>query len=42
VVPVDAFIPGCPPDADRIWSALLALLHGEPMRPTTAPAPKFG
>jgi NAD-reducing hydrogenase small subunit len=42
VVPVDAFIPGCPPDADRIWSALLALLHGEPMRPATAPAPKFG
>ncbi len=29
VVAVDAFIPGCPPDAGRIWAALTALLRGE-------------
>lgn len=29
VVAVDAFIPGCPPDADRIWKAVSALLQGE-------------
>jgi NAD-reducing hydrogenase small subunit len=32
VVGVDAFLPGCPPDADRIWTALGALLRGEPVR----------
>lgn len=42
VVPVDAFIPGCPPDADRIWSALLALVHEQPVRPPDAPAARFG
>lgn len=31
VIPVDAFIPGCPPDPDRIWAAVSALLHGEPV-----------
>ena len=31
VVPVDAFIPGCPPDPQRIWTALSALLRGEPV-----------
>ncbi len=31
VVPVDAFIPGCPPDPDRIWAAVSALLQGEPV-----------
>lgn len=29
VVKVDAFIPGCPPDANRIWAAVSALLAGE-------------
>jgi NAD-reducing hydrogenase small subunit len=28
---VDAFIPGCPPDPERIWAALSALLRGEPV-----------
>ncbi|MCB0072230.1 MAG: NADP oxidoreductase [Caldilineaceae bacterium] len=31
VVPVDAFIPGCPPDPERIWAAVSALLAGEPL-----------
>jgi NAD-reducing hydrogenase small subunit len=26
---VDAFIPGCPPDPARIWTAVQALLAGE-------------
>ena len=42
VVPVDDYIPGCPPDADRIWQALLALLRGQPVRPADEPAAKFG
>ena len=28
VVKVDAYIPGCPPDADTIWYALTELLAG--------------
>jgi NAD-reducing hydrogenase small subunit len=32
VIPVEVYIPGCPPDPDRIWSALQALLAGEPVR----------
>lgn len=31
VIPVDAFIPGCPPDPERIWTAVSALLRGEPV-----------
>jgi len=42
VVAVDAYIPGCPPDADRIWNALLALVQSEPVRAAEAPAAKFG
>jgi NAD-reducing hydrogenase small subunit len=29
VIAVDAYIPGCPPDAERIWTAVRALLKGE-------------
>jgi NAD-reducing hydrogenase small subunit len=42
VVPIDEYIPGCPPDADRIWSALVGLLHGQPVRPPDGPAARFG
>jgi NAD-reducing hydrogenase small subunit len=42
VVSVDEYIPGCPPDADRIWAALLALLRGEHVRVSDSPAAKFG
>jgi NAD-reducing hydrogenase small subunit len=42
MVPVDEYIPGCPPDANRIWDALLALLQGGTVRPPLAPAAKFG
>jgi len=42
VVPIDAFIPGCPPDADRIWAALLALVHDAPVRAPDGPAARFG
>jgi coenzyme F420-reducing hydrogenase gamma subunit len=42
VVRVDAFIPGCPPDADRIWQALVALLADQPVRGADAPAARFG
>jgi NAD-reducing hydrogenase small subunit len=31
VIPVDAYIPGCPPDPKRIWTAVGALLRGEPV-----------
>ena len=31
VIQVDAFLPGCPPDAERIWAAVSALLAGEPV-----------
>ncbi len=31
VIEVDAFIPGCPPEPDRIWTAVSALLAGEPV-----------
>jgi len=31
VIAVDAYIPGCPPDPERIWTAIQALLHGEPL-----------
>ena len=31
VIPVEAYIPGCPPDPDRIWEAVFALLAGRPV-----------
>lgn len=31
VITVDGFIPGCPPDPDRIWTAIGCLLRGEPV-----------
>ncbi|CAH2031902.1 NADP oxidoreductase [Trichlorobacter ammonificans] len=31
VVTIDAFIPGCPPDPERIRTAVRALLQGEPV-----------
>ncbi len=31
VIPVDVFLPGCPPGPDRIWAAVTALLKGEPV-----------
>ncbi len=31
VVPIDLFLPGCPPPADAIWTVLQQILHGEPV-----------
>ncbi len=31
VIEVDAFVPGCPPNPDRIWAAVSALLAGKPV-----------
>ncbi len=31
VIPVDLYLPGCPPDPERIWTALTTLLKGEPL-----------
>jgi NAD-reducing hydrogenase small subunit len=42
MVAIDHYIPGCPPDADRIWAALVSLLNGEPVRSADTPAAKFG
>jgi NAD-reducing hydrogenase small subunit len=33
VVKIDRFIPGCPPSADTIWDAMVALLTGKPAVP---------
>lgn len=30
VVPIDHFLPGCPPSADAIWAALRGLILGQP------------
>jgi NAD-reducing hydrogenase small subunit len=30
VVKIDAFLPGCPPSGDTLWSALVALLEDKP------------
>ncbi len=34
IVPIDAFLPGCPPSADLIWEALTALVEGRPLNLT--------
>ena len=31
VVKIDYFLPGCPPSADTIWQALVALLNDKPL-----------
>ncbi len=31
IIEVDAYIPGCQPDPDRIWTAVSALLAGQPI-----------
>ncbi|MCX6564800.1 MAG: NADP oxidoreductase [Candidatus Aminicenantes bacterium] len=31
VVKIDAFLPGCPPSAELIWKALVALVEGKPL-----------
>jgi NAD-reducing hydrogenase small subunit len=38
IVPVDVFVPGCPPSADLIFHVLSQLLEGN----TASPAAKFG
>lgn len=42
VVPVDIFLPGCPPDADRIWAAVEPMLKGEKPRIEGREMLKFG
>jgi len=31
IVKIDYFLPGCPPSADTIWQALVALLNNKPL-----------
>ncbi|MGE0461652.1 MAG: NADP oxidoreductase [Vicinamibacterales bacterium] len=31
IVKVDAFLPGCPPDPDLLWQALVAIAEGRPI-----------
>ena len=42
VIPVDLYLPGCPPSAERIRSALEPLLHGELPRMEGAAMLQFG
>jgi NAD-reducing hydrogenase small subunit len=41
VVPVDYFLPGCPPPADRIWAFLRPVLLGQKPE-LSGPDLKFG
>jgi NAD-reducing hydrogenase small subunit len=34
IVKIDAFLPGCPPSAELIWKALLAIIEGKPLELT--------
>ena len=31
VVKIDYYLPGCPPQADTLWEAMVALLNGKPL-----------
>jgi NAD-reducing hydrogenase small subunit len=42
VVPVDVYLPGCPPSADLIWAAVHDILTGRRPIPAGAPVPRFG
>jgi len=42
VVPVDAYLPGCPPSAQRIRAVLEQILAGEPLRIEGREMMKFG
>jgi NAD-reducing hydrogenase small subunit len=42
VVPVDGYLPGCPPSAAEIWDAISALLAEPTPTDGNRPAPKFG
>jgi len=41
IVDVDVYLPGCPPPADEIWSAIVGLLGGEKLT-LNGSVPKFG
>ena len=34
VVKIDYYLPGCPPQADTLWEAMVALLNGKPLNPS--------
>jgi NAD-reducing hydrogenase small subunit len=42
VVPIDVYLPGCPPSAARIKAALLQLLEGDLDKPAGREALRFG